>query len=82
MVYVALAEAAALVVVVVTFAGLHRSQARAFARREDLILDKLLHSVGRTWTPPPADDRGWTIDDGNGDGPAYARFTTNPEQEV
>lgn len=55
MIYVALAEAAAIVVVVIAFAGLLRSQQRAHARREDLLINQLLHAAGRAWQPSPAD---------------------------
>jgi hypothetical protein len=36
-------------------AGLLRSQQRAAARREDLLLNQLLHLAGRPWQPSPAD---------------------------
>ena len=55
MLYVALAEAAALAVVSLTFAGLLRSVLRSTARERDLVLNQLLHATGRTWTPPPAE---------------------------
>lgn len=77
MVYVALAEAAVLVVVVLAFTGLLRSRDRAHARREDLILNKLLHSVGRTWTPPPALD---APEPDKAEG-AWPSWTVTPEQE-
>lgn len=53
--FVALAEAAALTVTVVAFAGLLRAQQRAHVRREDLLVNQLLHAAGKPWTPPPAD---------------------------
>lgn len=56
MVYVALAEAVVLAVVVVAFTGLLRWKERACSRREDLMLDKMLHAVGRPWTPAPAEE--------------------------
>ena len=31
-------------------------QQRSHARREDALLDRLLHATGKTWTPPPADE--------------------------
>lgn len=34
-----------------------RGQERAHARREDLILNQLLNSVGKPWQPAPADER-------------------------
>jgi hypothetical protein len=54
-IWVALAEAAALAAVVLTGAGLLRSQQRSYARERDLILNQLLHLAGRTWQPPPAE---------------------------
>lgn len=54
MLYVALAEAAALAVVVIAFAGLLRSQMRAHARREDQLVNQLCHLAGRPWAPAPA----------------------------
>ncbi len=54
MIYVALAEAAALTVVVVAFTGLLRSQSRAHARREDLLVNQVCSLAGRPWQPPPA----------------------------
>lgn len=32
-----------------------RSQARQHGRREDMLLDRVMHLSGQTWTPPPAD---------------------------
>ena len=54
MIYVALTEAVALVALTMVFAGLVRSMIRQQARERELILDKLMHLAGRTWTPPPA----------------------------
>ena len=54
MVYVALAEAAVLLALTVTFAGLIRSMLRSQARERDLLLNKIMHLAGRTWEPPPA----------------------------
>lgn len=48
---VALLEAAA----VGTLFRALRSQARQHGRREDLLLDRVMHLTGQTWTPPPAD---------------------------
>lgn len=90
MVYVALAEAIVLLAVTSIFAGLLRSAIRSSARREDLLLDKLLHAVGQPWTPPPADeyeppplvDRiDWSADNPLPGG-AYERFTLTPESEA
>jgi hypothetical protein len=53
-IWVALFEAVALIAVTLTFAGLVRSMIRQQARERELILDKLMHLAGRTWTPPPA----------------------------
>lgn len=34
---------------------LHTNQQRRHSRHEDMLLDRLAHATGRTWTPPPAD---------------------------
>jgi hypothetical protein len=48
--------AIALLAVVMVLAGLLRSQQRAHARREDLLVNQILHLSGRTWQSPPAGD--------------------------
>jgi hypothetical protein len=53
MVYVCLAEAAALAAAIIAFCGLLRSSSRAHARREDLLVNQLMHATGHTWSPPP-----------------------------
>jgi hypothetical protein len=53
-VFVALAEAAVLVVVVAVFASLLRSLIRQQARERGLLLDQMMHLAGRTWNDPPA----------------------------
>lgn len=55
MTWVALAEAAAIVVLLLTFDRRQASQQRAHSRREDLLVNQLLHATGRTWQPAPAD---------------------------
>jgi type II secretory pathway pseudopilin PulG len=66
---VALALVVVLVIVTIALTGLLRSQQRAHARREDLLINQLLHAAGRAWLPPPAaesaagsepEPRGWT----------------------
>lgn len=54
MLYVALAQAAAIAVVAVTFAALLRSRDRAHARKEDLLLNQLLHAIDKPWQEAPA----------------------------
>jgi len=54
MILVALAEAAAIALTVIVFAGLLRSQARSHARREDLLVNQLCNVVGRPWQQAPA----------------------------
>ena len=54
MIYVAVAEAAALIGVAFAFAGVLRGLTREHARERNLILNQLLHLAGRTWEPPPA----------------------------
>lgn len=59
MTYVALAEAAIIVfllVVQLALVNVVRAQNRAHERRADLLTDKVLHLAGRTWTPPPASE--------------------------
>jgi hypothetical protein len=78
MVYVALAEAAALALIVITLASLIRSQQRAHARREDLLLNQMLNLAGKPWQPSPAmerpdpeerEPRFWTMSPEQGIGP-------------
>lgn len=54
MLIVALALVAVLAVTVVSSAQVLRSQQRAHARREDLLVNQLLHAAGMTWQPAPA----------------------------
>jgi len=71
--YVALASVVALAVVSLAFAGLLRSLIRSHARERDLMVDKIMHLSGRTWTPPPgviSPEPEWDAD----------RFVTSPEQ--
>jgi hypothetical protein len=65
--FVCLALVGLLAITITAFTGLLRSRERAHARREDLILNQLLHAVGRPWTPAPAEaekpmeePRSWT----------------------
>jgi hypothetical protein len=56
--YVALAEAAIIVLLLVVqlaLVNVVRAQNRAHERRADLLTDKVLHLAGRTWTPPPSE---------------------------
>lgn len=74
----ALVEAVALVLAVaVVLRALARMQ-RQHARREDLLLDRLLHATGKPWTPAPADEqaRARAIDDDL----QRVRFRAAPEQ--
>ena len=76
MTLVAAALVAALIVTVLSFTALTRSLVRSHARERDLLLDKLMHLAGRTWTPPPADE--WhTPTDGE---PLVTEWTATPEQ--
>lgn len=34
-----------------------RSQARQHARQVDMLLDRVMHLTGQTWTPPPAGEK-------------------------
>lgn len=76
MIFVALAEAAALTVIVLVFASLFRSQQRAHARREDLLLNQMLNLAGKPWQPAPATERPEPEE-------REPRFwTTSPEQSL
>ena len=87
MTYVALAEAAALIILCSLFSSLLRSVLHSSQRREDQLLDKALHAAGKPWAPAPVDDyvppRRPLYDD-EGEmllSEQYARFTPTPEQE-
>jgi hypothetical protein len=76
---VCLALLAVLAATIATFAGLLTRAQRAHSRREDLLINQILHLSGRTWTPPPADE--WKA---AGDGEPLVReydWTTQPEQQ-
>lgn len=60
---------------VVALAGLIRSQHRAHARREDLLINQLLHAVGRDWQPAPADERAPAPE------PEERYWTATPDQD-
>jgi hypothetical protein len=76
MLIVCLALIAALIAVTVALAGLLGRQQRAHDRREDLLVNQILHLSGRTWTPPPADEWG-PAKDGE---PLVREWTAQPEQ--
>ena len=74
MIYIALAEAAAIALIVSILAGLLRSQQRAHARRDDLLLNQMMNLAGKPWQPAPANERPEPLD-------VEPRFwTTSPEQ--
>ena len=75
MIYVASALIALLALTVTGFAGVLRGQQRAYARREDLILNQLLHAVGKPWLPAPADEPSPSAEPAE---PAPLRFVDNP----
>ena len=56
MLYVALAQAAALAVCVSVLARLLRAQARAATRREDLLVNQLCALAGHPWQTPPSQE--------------------------
>jgi hypothetical protein len=78
MVLVAVVEAVALVAIVVAFAGILARSQRAHARREDLLINQLLHAAGKTWQPAPAETAG--AGGRREPEPALVRFTPSPEQ--
>lgn len=84
MVYVALTEAAALLVTVLVFAGLLRSMTRAHARREDLLLNQMLNLAGKPWQPSPAAESRLEVWQERIDEAREQRrsWTVNPEQEI
>lgn len=55
---VALALITVLLVVCVLFVGALERQRRAHARREDLLVNQLMHLAGKTWSPAPAESWG------------------------
>ena len=87
MLYVALVEAAALVALVSTFSRILRSTLREGSRRENALLDRVLHVSGNPWNVAPADEfvppaRSPYDDDGEMIlSQHYSRFTSTPEQE-
>lgn len=54
MTVVALASIAGNVLLVLGFLRYAQTSARPYTRREDVLIDKIMHLAGRTWTPPPA----------------------------
>ncbi len=53
-----------------------RSMQRAHARREDLLLNQLLHVAGRPWQPAPATEPALLDAE-----PRPATWTATPEQD-
>lgn len=76
MIVVAVALVAALALTVALGSGLLRSQQRAHARREDLLLNQLLHAAGKPWLPAPADEPAPPVEPAEREAP---RFSTEPE---
>lgn len=56
MIYVAVCALIVAGVVAFSSAGLTRSLVRQHGRERDLMLDRIMHLAGRTWTPPPAEE--------------------------
>lgn len=79
MVYVALAEAAVIAVIVAAGTGLLRWLIRAHARERDLLLNQLLNLAGKPWQPAPADDTQNPWQDAALE--ARHQWTRSPEQE-
>lgn len=57
MLYLALALAAGWAASVSVLATLLRTQQRQHGRRQDQLINQLMHLAGRTWTPAPADTK-------------------------
>ena len=85
MLYLALAELGLVALTIFGSWSAMRSQNRAHVRREDLLLNQMLHTAGKPWQPAPADDfspRSLLDDDGEMVlSQHYSRFTSSPEQE-
>ncbi len=89
MLYVSLCLIALLAVLVVAFANILHAQSRAHARREDLLLNQLLHAVDKPWLPPPVsyDDQALQFEierqalAARAEYPDRSDWTTQPEQE-
>lgn len=58
MLAVAIGSLGALLVSVSVLGRLLVSQQRAHARREDLLVNQLMHLAGKTWSPAPAESWG------------------------
>lgn len=71
-------EAAAFVAVVATLVRMMRAQERAHARREDMLLNQLLHAAGHPWQEAPAVTA--RHDRANGNGGGDRGWTPTPEQ--
>jgi hypothetical protein len=52
-IYVAVLALAVALTVAATTGGVLRSMVRQQARERELLLDRIMHLAGRTWTPPP-----------------------------
>lgn len=83
MLYVTLSLLIVFALVSACYASTIRSQSRAHARREDLLLNQLLNLAGKPWLPPPADvepqpQKTW---EELLEASRYNEFTYAPEQE-
>lgn len=85
MVYLSLAELGVILLTIYGSWSAMRSQQRAHARREDLLVNELLHSVGKPWQRAPVDRQPQEPIDWEEQMERltqhYSRFTTSPEQE-
>lgn len=82
MIALTLALIALAAVQALTFSAILHRQSRAHARREDLLLNQLLHAVGTPWQPAPAIEE-WRdrADAAKADREQYEhRYTLNPEE--
>jgi hypothetical protein len=79
MTIVAIVLAVALIAVTGSLTGLVRSLQRAHARREDLLLNQLLHVAGRPWLPAPASEPlAAPAQESPPPEPGAPRYTANP----
>lgn len=74
---IALALVVLAIVQALAFAGIVARQSRAHARREDLLLNQLLHAVGKPWQEAPASHV-----EPDETPPEPGRFVANPREHL
>ena len=76
MIALVLALAGLAIVQALAFSAILARQSRAHARREDLLLNQLLHAVGKPWQEAPAEHRPAPAQETE---PSH-RYTLDPEE--